>query len=230
MKIAARCTSVVMILSLAASISYAEPRTVAQGTQIHLKLLTDINTATARNGDSVMAVTTEQVMLGDQILLPAGTRIRGIISSIYPARHFPLFKGEAFMNLSFKSIEIDSRLIPAQLSILELQKPSENNEGTRRKDINITEGQMLQEKHDVKGDIIAGTIGGGGGLLIGKIASHMAAGFGIGLAGSAIYVVQRKGREVKLPADTGMLVRLDSNVTLPAVSASTEVGSTSTSR
>ena len=88
---------------------------------------------------------------------------------------------------------------------------------------------LLNWRH-VKGDIIAGTIGGGGGLLIGKIASHMAAGFGIGLAGSAIYVVQRKGREVKLPADTGMLVRLDSNVTLPAVSASTEVGSTSTSR
>jgi hypothetical protein len=56
--------------------------------------------------------------------------------------------------------------------------------------------------------------------VIGKIASHAAAGFGIGLAGSAIYVVQRKGREVTLPADTGMLMRIDNTVTVPGVSVS----------
>lgn len=230
MKIASRFLSILTILSLAASMSFADPRTVAQGTQIKLKLTNDISSATARDGDSFMAVTTEQVMLGDQMLLPAGTRIRGIVTSITPARHFPLFKGEAYMNLSFRSIEIDSRLIPVQLSILSLHQPDEENEGRRRKDINITEGQMLQEKHDVKGDIIAGTIGTGGATIIGHLASHMAAGFGIGLVGSAIYIAQRKGRDVKLPAATGMVVRMDSTVTLPAVSASNEVGSTNASR
>jgi hypothetical protein len=125
------------------------------------------------------------------------------------------------LNLSFRSIEVDSRLIPVQMSILALSRPSEEGEGRARKDVDVTEGQMLQEKHDIKGDIIAGTIGTGGSTLIGKIASHAAAGFGIGLAGSAIYVVQRKGREVSLPADTGMLVRMDSTITVPGVSAST---------
>jgi hypothetical protein len=220
MKIAVRLLLAVAVLSLAAAASQAESRQIVQGTQIKIKLLTDISTSTSRNGDGFIAVTTEAVMLGDRLLLPAGTRIRGIVTSISRARHFPLFRGEAYMNLTFRSVEIDSRLIPVQMSILTIQKPSNEGEGSRRKDVDVTEGQVLQEKHDIKGDIIAGTIGTGGATVIGKIASHAAAGFGIGLAGSAIYVVQRKGREVILPADTGMLIRMDNTVTVPGVSVS----------
>jgi len=223
MKISVRILLAAAIFSLVASFSQAEPRQIAQGTQVHLKLLSDVS-----NGDSFIAVTTEPIMIGNELMVPAGTRIRGIVSSISRARHFALLRGEAYMNLSFRSMEIDSRLIPVQMSILALSKPSEEGEGRSRKDVNVTEGQMLQEKHDIKGDIIAGTIGTGGSTLIGKIASHAAAGFGIGLAGSAIYVAQRKGREVTLPADTGMLVRMDNSVTVPGVAGA--VGSVNGSR
>jgi ribosomal protein L14 len=215
MKNVVRALFAVAVLSFVAGISQAEPRQVMRGTQVHLKLLTDVSSGSSRNGDSFIAVTTEPVMVGNEMMLPAGTKIRGIVNSISRARHFALIRGEAYMNLSFRSIEIDSRLIPVQMSILDLTKPSEEGEGRRRKDVDVTEGQMLQEKHDIKGDIIAGTIGTGGSTLIGKLAAHAAAGFGIGLAGSAIYVAQRKGREVTLPADTGMLVRMDSTFTVP---------------
>ena len=228
MKISVRILLAAAIFSLVASFSQAEPRQIAQGTQVHLKLLSDVSSGSARNGDSFIAVTTEPIMIGNELMVPAGTRIRGIVSSISRARHFALLRGEAYMNLSFRSMEIDSRLIPVQMSILALSKPSEEGEGRSRKDVNVTEGQMLQEKHDIKGDIIAGTIGTGGSTLIGKIASHAAAGFGIGLAGSAIYVAQRKGREVTLPADTGMLVRMDNSVTVPGVAGA--VGSVNGSR
>jgi hypothetical protein len=221
MKIAVRWLSVVALLYFSASLSLAEPRQITPGTQIHLKLLSDVSTSSARNGDPFLAVTTEPVMIGEQLVLPAGTRIRGIVTSISRARRFAIFRGEAYMNVSFRSIEIDSRLIPVQMSILDISRPAEDGEGRRRKDVQVSEGQMLQEKHDIKGDIVAGTIGTGGSTLIGKIASHAAAGFGIGLAGSAIYVVQRKGREVTLPADTGMLVRIDKAITVPGVVAST---------
>ena len=221
MKIAIRLLLAVALLSLSASLSVAEPRQIVQGTQFHLKLLGDISSSSSRNGDSFIAVTTEPIMLGDHLLLPAGTRIRGVVTSINRARRFAIFRGEAYMNLSFRSVEVDSRLIPVQLSILELRKPSEDGDGRLRKDVEIGEGQMLQEKHDIKGDIVAGTIGTGGATLIGKLASHAATGFGIGLAGSAVYVMARKGREVTLPAETGMLVRMDNTVTLPGVAGST---------
>jgi hypothetical protein len=203
------------VFSLAASFVQAEPRQLIQGTQIHLKLTSDIGTASSRNGDPFIAVTTQPLMVEDQVILPAGTRIRGIVTSISRAKRFSLFRGEAYMNLSFRSIEIDRRLIPVQMSVLAVEKPSEEGEGRQRKDVEVTEGQMLQQKHDVKGDIVAGTIGTGGATLIGKLASHAAAGFGIGLAGSAIYVSARKGKELNLPAETGMLVRMDSTVTVP---------------
>jgi len=219
MKQAVRMTLVLGLFLAAASAGFAEPRQLIQGTQIHLKLLSDIGTETSRNGDPFLAVTTEPVAIGDQVLLPAGTRIRGIVTSISRARRFSVVRGEAYLNLAFRSIEIDSRLIPVQMSVLAVEKPSADGEGRRRKDIDVTEGQMLAQKHDVKGDIVAGTIGTGGATLIGKLASHAARGFGIGLAGSAIYVMARKGKELTLPAETGMLVRMDNTVTVPTVSA-----------
>ena len=219
MKIAVRLLAVVAVLSFAVAGSFAEPRQIMQGTQIHLKLLSDISTSDSRNGDPFMAVVTEPVVLGNQVLLPAGTKIRGIVTSISRAKRFALFRGEAYLNLTFRSVEVDSRLIPVQMSILDVLKPSTEGEGSRRKDVDVTEGQLLQQKHDIKGDVIAGTIGTGGSTFIGKLASHAAAGFGIGLAGSAIYVAQKKGHEVTLPADTGFVVRMDSTVTVPGTAA-----------
>jgi len=215
MKHLVRALSFALALSLAASVAQAEPRQLIQGTQIHLKLLNDIGTAASRNGDPFIAVVTEPVQVGDQVILPAGTRIRGIVSSISRAQRFSLFRGEAYLNLSFRSIEVDSRLIPVQMSVLAVDKPSGDGDLRPRKDIDVTEGQVLQQKHDIKGDIVAGTIGIGGGTLIGKLASHAAAGFGIGLLGSAIYVSARRGKEVYLPSETPLLVRMDNTVTVP---------------
>ena len=190
-----------------------------QGTQIHLQLLTDISTGSAKDGDPFIAIVTEPVAIGDQLLLPAGTRINGIISTVNKARRFAMFRGQAYMNLTFRSIEIDSRLVPVQMSLLTLAKPSKEGDGKQRKDVKITEGQVIEEKHDIKGDVIAGTIGTGGGTMAGLVFSHAMRGFGFGLAGSAAYIVIRKGKEVDLPAKTGMLVRMDSTITVPGTTA-----------
>ena len=209
-----------LAVSLAAPAILAQPRQLLQGTQIHLQLLTDISTAAARDGDPFMAVVTEPVAIGDQLVLPAGTRVNGIITTINKARRFSIFRGEAYLNLSFRSVEVDSRLIPVQMSLLAIEKPSRDGEGRKRKDVKITEGQVVEEKHDIKGDVVAGTIGTGGGTLIGAVFSHAVRGFGLGLAGSAVYVVARKGKEVDLPAKTGMLIRMDSTITVPSVAVS----------
>src|SRR5215475_5001608 len=204
-----------LAVSLAAPAVIAEPRQLLQGTQIHLQLLTDISTGAAKDGDPFMAIVTEPVAMGDQLVLPAGTRVHGVVTTINKARRFSLFKGEAYLNLSFRSVEIDSRLIPVQMSLLSIAKPSKDGEASRRKDVKITEGQVVEQKHDIKGDLIAGTVGTGGGTLVGTIFSHAARGFGIGLAGSAVYVLARKGKEVDLPAKSGMIVRMDSTITVP---------------
>jgi hypothetical protein len=116
-------------------------------------------------------------------------------------------------------MEVDSRIIPIQMSILAIEDRHSDGDTRTRKDIKIDEGQVLQEKHDFKGDIVGGAIGTGGGALVGAIFSNVARGFGFGIAGSAAYIVIRKGKEVELPAQTGMLARLDSTVTVPSFSA-----------
>jgi hypothetical protein len=199
--------------------SYAEPRQVIQGTQVHLTLLSGVSSAVAKDGDPFIATIAEPVYLGSQLLLLAGTRVNGIISTVEKARHFSIFRGQAYMNLTFRTIEIDSRLIPVQMSIISIEQPRGQAEGKRRKDVKIEEGQVVQEKHDVKGDLVGGAIGTGGGTLVGAVFSHVARGFGFGLAGSAVYIVARKGKDLDLPAQTGMLVRMDNTITVPGASA-----------
>src|SRR5260370_39199092 len=94
-----------------------------------------------------------------------------------------------------------------------IEEPDGQAEGKRRNDVKIEECQVVQEKHDVKGDIVGATIGTGGGTLIGAVFSHVVRGFGFGLAGSAAYIVARKGKDLELPAQTGMLVRMDNTIT-----------------
>ena len=208
------------LVCTAAPSSNAEPHQVIQGTQVHLTLLSGISSAVARDGDPFVAVVAEPVYLGTQLLLPAGTRVNGIIGTVAKARHFSIFRGQAYMNLTFRSIEVDSRLIPVQMSLITIEQPRGQAEGKRRKDVKIEEGQVVQEKHDIKGDIVGAAIGTGGGTLIGAVFSHAARGFGFGLAGSAAYIVARKGKDLDLPAQTGMLVRMDNTITVPVTSAS----------
>jgi len=215
MKIVLSIVLAVALICSAAPSSLAEPHQVMQGTQVHLTLLSGINSSVAKDGDPFVAVVAEPVYLGNQLLLPVGTRINGIISTVEKARRFSIFRGQAYMNLTFRSIEVDSRLIPVQMSIIAIEQPHGQADGKRRKDVRVEEGQVVQQKHDIKGDIVGGSIGTGGGALVGAVFSNVARGFGFGLAGSAAYIAVRKGKELDLPAQTGMLIRMDNTITVP---------------
>jgi hypothetical protein len=203
------------LLGGTAPASVAEPRQVIQGTQVHLTLLNAVGTIVSRDGDPFVAIVSEPVYVGDKLLIPAGTRIHGTVGTIERARRFSVFRGQAYMNLNFRSMEIDSRLIPIQMSILSIERPVSQGEGRKRRDVIVDEGQLIQQRHDYKGDILFGSAGTGGGALAGAIFGNIARGFGIGLAGSAAYIVVRKGKEVELPAQSVMLVRVDNTVTVP---------------
>jgi hypothetical protein len=220
--------SFVLALALSCSAAlptYAEPpRQVAQGTEIHLTVLTPISSAHSREGDPFVAVLAQPVAFDSRIILPAGTRVNGVIGTNQKPKAFSIFRGQAYMNLTFKTIEVDSRLIPVQMSILAIGQPRVDSYSKPRKDMKITEGEVLQAKHDYTGDAIGMAVGGGGGSLVGLIFSNAARGFGIGMAAGAVYVVARKGKQIDLPANTGMLVRMDSTITVPFVAATNVPG------
>lgn len=215
--------SLIMVLALLCGATppmSAAPRQVLQGTEIHLTLLNAINGGTAKEGDPFVAVLAEPVALDSRILLPAGTRVNGTIGILQRAKNFSLFRGQAYMSLTFKSIELDSRLIPIQMSIIAIGQPRINGDSRRRRDVKISEGEVIQQKHDYRGDVTGVALGAGGGSLLGVVFSNVGRGLGLGFAAGAVYVVARKGKEIVMPPQTGMLVRLDSTVTLPAFTAS----------
>src|SRR5260370_4170521 len=146
----------------AAPSAYGEPRQVMQGTQVHLTLLSGISSAVARDGDPFVAMVAEPVYLGSQLLLPAGTRVNGTISTVEKARHFSVFRGQAYMNLTFRPIEVGSLLIPVHVSIITIKQPQGQVEGKRHKDVEIEEGQAVEEKHDIKRNIVGATAVTGG--------------------------------------------------------------------
>jgi len=211
---------VVLLFADAAIPARAQSHELLQGTEVHLRLLTGLSTAVAKNGDPFVAEVAQPIYLGSQMILPAGARVKGTVGEIIRPRRFSMFRGQAVMVLTFRDLEVDSRVFPAKMSILNLQAPASGDKaGKARKDVKVEEGQVIEAKHDIQGDILAGTIGTGGGTLIGAVFSHVARGFGIGLIGSSAYILSRKGKEVELPVQTIIDVRMDNTVTLPRIIA-----------
>ena len=207
----------VMLLALLlvpASAVYAQSNQIVPGTQIRLTLVSGLSTSVAHNGDPFTAVVAEPVFSGTQLILPAGAKIHGTVTDVTRPKLFSMFRGGASMNLSFSSIEVESRIFPARMSILSLYSGQADNT-KRRKDVRTVEGEVVEENHNVKGDVEDVAIGTAGGSTVGLIFSHVLRGTVIGLVGGGAYIVAKKGKDVELPAQSGMLVRMDSTVSLP---------------
>jgi len=202
-----------LVLFLAPAV-HSQTAQLMQGTQLHLVLLNGLSTSVARTGDPFTAIVAESVYLGNQLILPAGAKVHGMISNVEGPRRFSLFRGGASMTLNFTSIEVESRILPARMSLLGIFKSSTEG-GKVRKDVREVEGVAVEEKRDIKGYILDVGIGTSSGSLVGVVFSHVARGFGIGIIGGAAYVVVKRGRDVELPPQTGMLVRLDNTVWVP---------------
>lgn len=202
-----------VVLALTPAV-HAQSAQLIPGTQVRLTLINGLSTTVAHDGDPFTAVVMEPVFSGTTMVLPAGAKIHGSVSSVQRPKLFSMFRGGASMNVNFTSIEVASRLFPARMSILSIYSGAADST-KRRKDVKTVEGVVVQEKHDVKGDVEAVALGTGGGSAVGAVFSHVLRGTVFGLAGGAAYIVARKGKEVELPAQTGILVRMDSIVSLP---------------
>lgn len=193
----------------------AQSNSVQPGTQLRLTLVDGLTTSVAHDGDPFTAIVAEPVFSGNQLLLPAGAKIHGTVTSVTRPKWFAMVRGGASMNLVFNSIEVQSRIFPVQMSILSLYS-GKTDDTKRRKDLKTTEGVVVEEKRDIKNDVMTAGLGTGGGALVGVLFSNVARGTVIGLVGTSAYIITKKGKDVELPAQTGMLVRMDSSVTLPA--------------
>lgn len=214
-----RITVIAILFSLALLVTPAvqaqQSGQVIPGTQVRLTLLNGLSTKVAHDGDPFTAVVAEPVFSGNELLLPAGAKVHGTITSITRPKWFSMFRGGASMNIAFSSVEVESRLFPTRMSILSVYAPGTDAD-KHRKDLKTVEGEVIEENHDIKSDILDVSVGTAGGSTVGLLFSHVLRGTVFGLVGSTAYITAKKGKDVELPAETNLLVRMDSVLSLPS--------------
>jgi hypothetical protein len=188
---------------------------IIPGTQVRLTLVEGLSTSVAHDGDPFTAIVAEPVFLGNTLILPAGAKVHGTVSNVDRPKFFSMFRGGASMNINFTSVEVASRIFPARMSILGLYTGA-TDAGKQRKDLKTVEGVVVEPNRDVKSVVEDVTIGTAGGSMVGVVFSRVVRGTVIGLVGGSAYVVAKKGKDVELPAQTGILVRMDTTVSLPS--------------
>jgi hypothetical protein len=155
------------------------------GQEIDVRLQSELSSDTAQVEDRLEATTVVDLSEGSTVLIPAGSVMRGIVSSVNRASRTDR-KGS--LTVSFDQVTVtNGRSYPMRGTVTQAIE----SEGIRGEVGRIAAGSAV-------GAIIGGIIGGGKGALIGVL---------IGGGGT---MVATEGKDVTLPAGTILRVRFDS--------------------
>jgi hypothetical protein len=184
---------------------------VAANTEMHATLDTPLSTRTSKPGDRFTATLSQPVQSsnGSGVLIPAGSRIEGEVSEAEAGKTLPSVRGKGKLNLRFRDIVLpNGQSIPLVASLVSVN--STNGKTTKGAD---NEGQVESGTRgkDVAKDV---GIGAGVGTVAGLIFGGPLKGLAIGAIAGGGYVLATNGKDVSLPTQTGMVIRLDQPLTL----------------
>jgi hypothetical protein len=167
------------------SVLRPSPVTIPEGATLPLVLETAISSATSRSGDLVVARVAEDIKVGEKVVVPSGSEVRGRVTSAVPSGRT---KTRARLAFDLDTLVLDGK---------------EHAIGTRP--IDITAGDTHKKDAATIG------IGAGAGAIIGAIANGgKGAGIGAligGAAGTGVVLVNT-GKEVELGSGTRVTVKL----------------------
>ena len=161
---------------------------IPSGQEIDVRLQTALSSATAQVEDRFEATTVADLFRGNDVLIPAGSVVRGVVRTVDRATRTDR-KGQ--LTVSFDQITIRGRTYPMRGTVTEAIE----SEGMKGEAARIGTGAGV-------GAIIGGIIGGVKGALLGVL---------IGGGGT---LAATEGKDVSLDAGTVLRVRLD---TPPAI-------------
>ena len=191
-----------------ASPSVARPATsggeIEAGREFRATLDTPLSSKTSRAGDRFTATVVQPVQGANGIVIPAGSRVEGEVSEDEEGKSLPAMKGRGKLNLRFRDIVLPTgQTVPMVATLI-----SVNNTNGKRMQSADNEGQIesgASAKNVARNAGIGAGVGTGGGVVFGSPLKGMAVG---GLAGGG-YVLSTIGKEINLPAETGIVLRLD---------------------
>jgi TolA-binding protein len=162
---------------------------VPAGTELDVRLQNSLSSKTAQVEDRFEATTIVDLRKGDRVLVPAGSVVRGIVTSVNKAGRV---ERKGSMTVAFDRITIRGHSYPIHATVTQALE----SEGIKGEIGKIGAGAGL-------GAIIGGIIGGGKGALAGI------------LIGGGGVVAATEGKDVELPAGSVLRVRLDTPITVP---------------
>jgi hypothetical protein len=170
-----------------ASRTSADPEEdVPVGTEIDVRLQSRLDSGTAQVEDRFEATTVVDLKDGERVLIPAGSVMRGVVSSVTSAGRV---ERKGSLTVSFDQVTIRGRNYPIRATVTEALE----SEGIRGEAARIGTGAGV-------GAIIGGILGGFKGALAGIL---------IGGGGT---IAATEGKDVDLPAGTVLRVRMDTGL------------------
>jgi hypothetical protein len=160
---------------------------LAEGTEVAVRLEDPLSSKTARREDGFEATVLAPVRSGGAMVIPAGTRVRGVVQRAEPAER-PSRSGR--LDLEFDALYLETQRLELRARVVAIEgggrKPAE------KAGIGAVLGGVLGSLFDGKRGAIIGAIAGGSGA-----------------------VVATKGDDVELPAGAILTVRLDQELVIP---------------
>jgi hypothetical protein len=157
--------------------------TLAVGTELDVRLQTPLNSGTAKVEQRFEATTLVDLMIDRELVLPAGTLVRGFVGSVSPATRT---SRRGSLTLAFDEIVLKSGPTRMRATVTQALDGKMSDDVSR-----VGTGAVL-------GGILGGLIGGGKGLLLGV------------LVGGGGTIAATDGTNVDLPPGTILRVRVDS--------------------
>jgi hypothetical protein len=159
------------------------------GSEFDVRLQTSLSSETARVEQRFEATTVLDYTVDGTVLVPAGSLMRGFVSSVRPAGRVDR---RGSLTLSFDELRVGNRTYPVRAAV------------TQAIDGKFGEDARRIGAGAVAGAILGGILGGGRGALLGV------------LVGGGGTIAATDGTDVELPAGTILRVRLDQRVDLAA--------------
>ena len=186
---------------------------VPAGTTIQATLDTPLSTKTSQVGDHFTATVAAPVNdANGQLAIPAGTKINGQVSNSEQGKAVAVLRGKGRLDLRFIDMTTPNGVSAPLAASLKSVHSNGNNQNA-----------------DQEGGVQSGTsgktaakdvgIGAGIGTVAGLIFGSALKGLAIGAIAGGGYVLATKGKDVELPANTGLVLGLDQNLSLPANTA-----------
>ena len=163
---------------------------IPSGTEMDVRLSANLNSGTAVVEDRFEATTLVDFNLGGRTLVPAGSMMRGVVTSVEPGTRT---NRTSRMTLSFDQLTVNGRAYPIRVTVTQAIE----GEGIRGEATRTGVGAGV-------GAIIGGILGGVKGALAGVL---------IGAGGT---IAATEGKEVELPQGSVLRVRFDSPVQIQA--------------